>query len=262
MVAKERDRWKDRRRAGIEVDRDAAMELHAIHADRWLALANRSAQWPRADGTTVTYRLHTVDCGELWLDSGRLVPCDPFVTLSRFDNVEIAVAPGRYPVRATIADVSQEQDGSHEREAYLSPVLSDRAAVGWRFLTPLEPGRTAPETSAREFIGVPVDAGTVGFADAEAVARLMPDEDWYDTLIDNGREDSWFSRMDDPDHLRGGCANIVLPGARDGENLILAHSGWGDGVYAVVGTYAADGSLTGVHIDLAVLPVALLPEWD
>ncbi len=43
-------------------------------------------------------------------------------------------------------------------------------------------------------------------------------------------------------------------------NLTRAHSGWGNGVCAVVGTYAAGGSLTGVHIDLAMLPVPPLPE--
>ncbi|KAF0811605.1 hypothetical protein IGB42_03894 [Andreprevotia sp. IGB-42] len=239
--------------------------LNPIHADRWLALANRSAQWQDEEEGEINYRFHTVDCGELWLKSGRLVPCDPFVTLAHADNVEIAVPPGRYPVRATIADVSDEQDGSHEREAYLSLVLSDVPAVGWRFLAPLQPGDTAPEAEEDEFVGIPVDAGTVGFVDADAVARLMPDPastDWYETLVDSGGDDSWFAQMDDETRLRAGCANIALPGASDGENLILAHSGWGDGIYAVIGTYAADGALTGVHIDLAVVPAALLPEWD
>ena len=239
------------------------MPLHPIHANRWMALANRSATWPSPKGA-LTYRLHTVDCGELWLKSGRLVPCDPFVTLERDQNVELAVAPGRYPVKVTIADVSEKQDGSHEREAYLSVLLSDAPATHWQFLVPLRPGTDAPVLGVREFIGVPVDAGTVGFTDAEAIFRLMPDPaktDWYASLFDCG-PDSWFARMDDPAHIRAGCANIALPSATDEESLVLAHSGWGDGVYAVVGTYVADGTLTGVHIDLALLPVALLPEWD
>ncbi|SMC27850.1 Protein of unknown function [Andreprevotia lacus DSM 23236] len=239
-------------------------QRYPIHPDRWLALANRSASWQTDEGP-VSYTLRTVDCGTLWLQSGRLVPCDPFVTLDRHDNIQIAVPPGRYPVTVTVADVSDEQDGSHEREAYLSLQLSNAASVSWSFLAPLAEGETAPETEPGEFVGVPVDAGTIAFVDADAVARLMPDPaatSWYEHLFDNGDEDSWFALMDDPEHLRAGSANIVLPDARDGENLILAHSGWGDGVYAVVGTYAADGQLTGVHIDLAVVPVNLLPEWD
>ena len=41
--------------------------------------------------------------------------------------------------------------------------------------------------------------------------------------------------------------------ARSGENVILAHSGWGDGVYPLLQTLDADGRLTGVHIDLQVV---------
>ena len=37
--------------------------------------------------------------------------------------------PGDFPVRVTVADVSEEQDGSHLREAYLSLVLSEADSV-------------------------------------------------------------------------------------------------------------------------------------
>jgi hypothetical protein len=238
-----------------------APKLHPIHADRWLAGANDSFSWTTDKGV-VTHRLRTVDCGDLWLESGRLVPCDPFVTLQANGNVEVAVPPGRYPVRVTIADVSEQQDGTHDREAYLSLILADEPAAGWRFLQPRLAGAPEEPMGEDEFVGIGVDAGTVAFVDASAVERLMPASNWYEELFDSDEDDSWFARMDDPAHIRNGCANIALPGATGGENLILSHSGWGDGFYAVIGTYTADGRLTGVHIDLAVLPVAPLPEWD
>jgi hypothetical protein len=238
-----------------------APKLHPIHPDRWLAGANGSFSWSTGDGE-VRHRLRTVDCGDLWLESGRLVPCDPFVTLHPKNNVEVKVPPGRYPVRVTIADVSEQQDGTHDREAYLSLILSDEPAAGWRFLQPRRPREPEQALEEREFIGIGVDAGTVAFVDASAVERLMPDSSWYDELFDNDEDDSWFAQMDDPANVRDGCANIALPGATAGENLILSHSGWGDGFYAVIGTCTADGRLTGVHIDLDVLPVAPLPEWD
>jgi Protein of unknown function (DUF4241) len=59
--------------------------------------------------------------------------------------------------------------------------------------------------------------------------------------------------MDDPAHIRAGIANLPLPLARDGENLVLFHSGWGDGVYPVVGGYDAAGKLVAVHVDLLVI---------
>jgi hypothetical protein len=72
-------------------------------------------------------------------------------------------------------------------------------------------------------------------------------------LFDNGLPDSWFNQMDDPDNIREGIANIVLPGARDGENIVIVHSGWGDGMYPVVGSFDASDRLVAVHIDFQVV---------
>ena len=84
----------------------------------------------------------------------------------------------------------------------------------------------------------------------------MPPEDdstdWYDLLFDSGEPTSWFELMDSADHYREGSANITMPLATAGENVVLSHSGWGDGFYPVVTTHAADGTLLGVHIDLLV----------
>ena len=59
-----------------------------------------------------------VDCGHLTLPSGKLVACDPFAFLEMSDNPHVLVPPGRYPVSVTLADVSEELDRSHIREAY------------------------------------------------------------------------------------------------------------------------------------------------
>jgi hypothetical protein len=59
--------------------------------------------------------------------------------------------------------------------------------------------------------------------------------------------------MDDPGHIRYGLANVPLPGAAQGENIVIVHSGWGDGSYPVVGGYDASGRLIRVHIDFLVV---------
>ena len=201
----------------------------------------RSAGWK--------YTRHVVELGTLRVPSGRLEASDPFVGLGQ--GLVFAVPPGDYPVAVTIADVSDAQNGSHLRETYLSVRLAEGAVARVEFLVP--DGREAPE-SDDEYYGVPVDAGTVGFADAEAVARCMPGEatSWYDDVFATGRDDSWFALMDSGEHYVDGAANIVLPLATEGENVVLSHSGWGDGFYPVVGAYDADGTLLSVHIDLQV----------
>jgi hypothetical protein len=103
------------------------------------------------------------------------------------------------------------------------------------------------------YYGFPVDAGTACFVDQGAVEALMPDGNWYEDLFDNGTSNSWFARMDDPRHIREGIANIPLPLATQGENIVIIHSGWGDGHYPVVGGYDTSGRLVRVHIDFLVV---------
>jgi hypothetical protein len=186
-------------------------------------------------GADRTLSVH--DLGMLKVPSGKVEASDPFVNLGG-SGVVIDVPPGEYPVRVTVADVSDGQDGSHLREAFLSLVLAD--------------GVPAAVELAHEG-AVPVDAGTVAFADAVAVAECMPEGNWYDDLFDDDTDDSWFARMDDPNHLRAGCANIVMPLAEAGENVILSHSGWGDGAFPVLRTRDAHGTVLGLHIDLLVV---------
>ena len=177
-----------------------------------------------------TVPLSVVDLGVLRVPSGRVEACDPFVTLG--DGPVFEVEPGDYPVRVTVADV----------EAYLSLVLAD--------------GESASVEAAQPVRGrgiVCVDAGAVAFVDHDAVATAMPpQDDWYD-VFDSGEPDSWFSLMDSPDHYRRGAANIVMPRAGAGENVVLSYSGWGDGVYPVMLTRDADGAPLGLHIDLGVV---------
>lgn len=189
------------------------------------------------------YLLSVADCGELVLPTGLLAVCDPFAMMQVSGNPAIQLPPGRYPVKVTLADVSGLRDGSHIREAYASLILSDE---------PEETRREMPLLNTT-YNAFGVDAGTVCFVDEGALAGGMLPDDWYDSVFDDGTEASWFSRMDNSQEIREGIANVPLPLARNGENLILFHSGWGDGAYGVVGSYDSSGHLTAVHIDFGVV---------
>ena len=218
----------------------------------WRALREGTGPVPACGGRECA--LSVVECGELVMRSGRLVACDPFVFLEREGNEAIDVGPGRYRVAVTLADVSDARDGSHVREAYASLILADRPEAERRGVAPHEAGEAPEELGPGELAAFAVDAGTACFVDDDAVARFMPEEDtWHDELFESEDPGCWFARMDDPDHIREGLANIVLPGADDGSNIVIVHSGWGDGVYPVVGGYDADGNLVAVHIDFAVV---------
>ena len=197
-----------------------------------------------------------VDCGELFLPSGRLVAADPFVNLST-ENDYYPVPAGRYPVRLTL-------DETLEREMYLSLVLSPAAEATRAPLVPYSPsGARHPDPEPGEEYGVPVDAGTVCFVDDAAVKRGMPEDltSWYEEVFDSGKPDSWFNQMDAATPLRAGLANITLPRGAGGENIIICHSGWGDGFYPIIGSYEATGALVAVHIDL-LLHASIAGEED
>ncbi len=221
---------------------------------QWKALTDHE-QFTINDHLYVT---EVVDAGTLILPSGRLVVCDPFAAMRQQGNPELSLPIGNYPVKITCADVSGAGDGSDIREAYASLLLSSEPESCRRVLTPLVPGQIAPDLAPDEDSGVPVDAGTVCFVDAAALQYGMPDEQtWYADVFDNGKTTAWFARMDDPNLIRDGIANSVLPFATDGANIVLFHSGWGDGIYPIIGGYSAQGNLVAVHVDLMVIPDAI-----
>lgn len=198
------------------------------------------------DATTVTLQVR--DLGHLAVPSGRLAACDPFVTLT--SPFVTSIDPGTYPVRVTVADVSEHQDGSHLREAFLTVVLAEGEVAAVEPATSASDGAPPPG----EWFVVEVDAGTVAFVDASEIRRGMPEDPgrWYDEVFDSGRSDSWFALMDAEDDGPAGTANLRLPRSPDA-NLVLSHSGWGDGTYPVVVTRDLDGRMLGVHLDLLVV---------
>jgi hypothetical protein len=127
-------------------------------------------------------------------------------------------------------------------------------------ITPARNGEARPEPDGDDFYGFGVDAGTACFVDDAAITSCMPDPDsWYEGLFENSRSDCWFRRMDDPQHIREGIANITLPLAENGENLVLFHSGWGDGMYPIVGSFDSNGNILAAHIDFFVVGDAPVP---
>jgi hypothetical protein len=174
--------------------------------------------------------------------------------MRRKNNPHIITPAGRFPVTVTLADVSDLLNRSHIREAYASIHFAEGQERYRRKLPLATTGGERPETGGDEFIGFVVDTGTACFVDDSALESCMPDEKtWLNDLFENERADCWFARMDDPNHIRAGIADIPLPLARNGENLILFHSGWGDGVYPVIGSYD-ENRLLAAHVDFLVIP--------
>lgn len=213
----------------------------------------------KGDTTVVTERgaifTWVISCGSLFVPSGRLVVCDPFAFMRAKNNPYIITPTGRFPVTVTLADVSENLDRSHIREAYASIYFADGQEHYRRTLPMARDGEERPITEGDNYIGFPVDCGTACFVDDSVLETCMPDEStWLKDLFENECPTSWFARMDDHNHIRDGIADIPLPLARNGENLILFHSGWGDGIFPVVGSYDKSNRLLAAHVDFFVIP--------
>ncbi|HEX4444756.1 MAG TPA: DUF4241 domain-containing protein [Galbitalea sp.] len=211
---------------------------------KFYALKHGEALTPQATRA----RVSTYELGTLRVPSGMLGACDPFA--GELDNpLLIPIPAGDHRVVVTVADVSEAQDGSHLREAYLSVIVSDNPSASISAAVGLD-----GPPSEGEFYGVGVDAGTVAFVDGLAAKSAMPKSaSWYDDFFDDGTPESWFGIMDADRPHPAGAANIVMPLATNGENVTLVHSGWGDGFYPLLQTRDANGDLVGIHIDLQVV---------
>lgn len=189
----------------------------------------------KPDGARHPQTVH--DLGVLRVPSGRLEACDPIIMLG--EGVVVDVPPGAYPVRLTrVATAGHDTHGA----AYLSVVL--------RGDLPVSQVRTV--THPDDPAWVISDSTAIGFVDHEAVDRCMPPHGEREELVLDGdppHTPSWLDLLDDPDHVREDGANIRLPLATDGENVILARSWIGQGDHLVVTTHAADGALLAVHLD-------------
>ena len=222
--------------------------MYARGMDLECFYAMRQGEATQIDGLPA--RLSVVPLGELRVPSGLLEASDPFMALG--DGPVFELEPGSYQTFVTVADISPEQDGSHTREAYLSLIVAEG------IVATVEAASSVRGAPARdEYWGVGVDTGTVAFSDHEAVQRCMPletpDAPWYQTVFGHEGPDSWFALMDSPEHIRAGVANIVMPLATDGENIVLSHSGWGDGFYPVLVAKDSAGKILAFHIDLLVV---------
>ncbi|HZC08255.1 MAG TPA: DUF4241 domain-containing protein [Ktedonobacterales bacterium] len=207
------------------------------HTDFALAFQD-GATIADTQGTLATMRVQPV--GDLVALTGRIIACDP---LTAIDPAPFArhVAPGRYPVIASVAALAN----GDVRVACVMMRVSDAPVAEWE-MARLE-GQESVELDTGEFFGYPVDAGVGCFMDAQAAvaldARYDSDESFDEALI-NALETNRAQHLD--------YAAVTLDEA-SGVNLVMVESGWGDGVYASYWGLDAGGAPVCLVTDFSVL---------
>ncbi|MGW8950866.1 DUF4241 domain-containing protein [Streptomyces sp. NPDC055709] len=199
------------------------------------------------DEPGVTGTLAVVPGGELWLPTGRVVACDPFVELGcgEAEPFVAEVAPGRYGVECAVATLTDpeepEPDGPpHRRIAAARLVIKDTPTESWEIGT--RAGQDPAELGDDEFFGYPVDVATGCFYDAACDGTFPRSEEEEGLLWDTLYSADWFS----------GPQLITDPST--GHTVAAFMTGWGDGTYPTwVGRDAA-GEVTCFVTDFFVVP--------
>ncbi|MDP9263545.1 MAG: DUF4241 domain-containing protein [Acidobacteriota bacterium] len=163
--------------------------------------------------------------GELWVPTGRIVACDPFVFAETLSFPQ-TIIPGKYPVMLSIAVLENDQ-----RTGCAMLKLSDQPVSRWEMA--VLPGQDKGSLKEREFFGYPVDSGTGCFMDEDSAhtlrTRLQQDDKYFEEIIhamDKTYVNTWS------------WANIEVATER---NVITFSSGFGDGLYGSYFGYDSSG---------------------
>jgi len=181
-----------------------------------VAAITGNAAFPTEDGIThVEWR----DIGVLPITSGRITACDPLM-FGQPEPFDRTIDSGAYPLRLLIAHYNNDD----QRIAAAVLVIDDSGSpIEWVLATTAD--QDIDELGADEIYGYPVDSGTSGFLDMDAVnaleAAMDDDHEYFERIIAD--MDATY------EHTRSWAIHAI----NGDPQLCLAafSSGLGDGVY-------------------------------
>lgn len=171
------------------------------------------------DGVELRFASRAV--GELVLPTGAIVACDPGI-LDDYAPLARRVAPGRYPVILSIAQIDRDQ-----RVAYAMIRFAEGEVSRWELAAP-EP--TDPRARPADAGGYGVDTAMGCFMDEVVVKRAREEYDRYDRK----EESLWKDFTEQLGHTyvdTWSWANATFD-PETGANLVAFSSGYGDGFYS------------------------------
>lgn len=198
--------------------------------------------------------LSVLDLGELNVTTGNIVVCDPLAYLGDTSPLVKKIQPGLYPVRVAIAKTAE----IGERYALAKLEITKNKSIKWELAVTKETEKKAKDLKEDEYFGFPVDAGLGCFCDSmtqEQYAIFM------DSFLNehegaNMYNDYFAERFkvnalnqDDPNDI-GDWLNYYVPNTKN--NIIMFHSGFGDGYYPAYWGFDSDGHVASLMIDFQV----------
>lgn len=186
--------------------------------------------------------------GKLTLSSGFVVACDPLLGLHDALPFTRRIPTGEYPVYMVLSG-----SGHHKKNTLIKLSFSDKRAVRWELA--MVPGQSSGHAYIADvYYGFTVDAGIGCICDAhtqkhynsylERFFKDHPNGNIYDSLFASA-----FARNGMEENH---SFNFYLP-ARPQLNVIMFHTGYGDGIYPAYWGLSEDGEVCSLVIDFMVL---------
>ena len=188
------------------------------------------------DEEKIVYKFHRKDIGKLHVANGQIIACDPLL----FDDEEPfdTVFPiGHFSVELAIADINTD-----ERVGFARIKFSDTSPIRWKIAVTADQDPTS--LGEDDIFGYPVDSGNGCFMDTSAgknySAYLEEDEDNYDNIIDEMEVTYKDTRS-------------WLLWNREGFNVAMFSTGWGDGLFATYIGYDAENRICRLVSDFGLI---------
>jgi hypothetical protein len=168
-----------------------------------------------SDDTGNKYEFYSYSIGNLRVNNGRIIACDPFL-YNHNPPFEKKFPIGNFPVQLAVAKINDD-----ERVGFARIKFSDQEPVAWTMAA--SEGQDLSTLQQDEIFGYGVDAGTGAFMDAPAGDELFK----FLTEKDNNFQVLIVEMEKNYKHTW----DWLLWERRD-LNVAMFKSGWGDGFYA------------------------------
>lgn len=197
-------------------------------------------------------KLEVLQLGELMVPTGNIIACDPLAYYYNSQPFNKTIKPGKYPV--TICIAKMEESGDRYALAKLEfsnekPTQFELAVINGQNISELK--------DPDEFFGFPVDAGLGCFMDVQTQLAYKEFDDSFYRKNPNGNiyHDffaSEFKKNATSPNEDGDWINFQFPNSAD-LNIIMFHSGYGDGVYPAYWGTNEKGDIVNLIIDFCLL---------
>jgi len=188
------------------------------------------------------------ELGTLHLPTGQIIASDPLAPMNPAPFTE-TIAGGDYPVAAVI--INDPEGG--DRYALARIKITNEPAVKWETAI-----TTMDDWQPDNLFGYSVDSGLGGFMDKQTFIEFSrfeldfinnnpPGSNLYDHYFKDKLKQNAENGQDEGDWL-----NYILPDHKP-DNIVMFHSGWGEGFYSSYWGIDAEGNICSLVTDFQVI---------